>query len=383
MVLDEELKMMSRICDGGARIIGPYLKEMSRLAHTEYFIEGCTTHDPREILRETLFAPTVTGSPVESACRVIRRYEPHGRGYYSGLVALIGRDAEGRHSLDSTILIRTADIDSRGRVEIGVGATLVRHSDPAAEVAETRAKAAGLLAALDSTGPGRFGEHPGVRAALVQRNATIARFWFTDDATRVRPDATLAGRQVLVVDAEDTFTSMIGHQLRSMGLAVTIRRFDEPYSINGYDLVVMGPGPGDPRDGGHPKIRHLRAVISTLLTARQPFVAVCLSHQVLSMLLGLPLVRRAVPNQGMQRKIDLFGSLERVGFYNTFVAHCAEENIELDGIGIVEVSRDAETREVHALRSSKFASMQFHPESVLTQDGIRIIGGQLKGILGA
>ena len=40
MVLDEELKMMARICDDGGRVVGPRLKEMARLAHTEYFIEG-------------------------------------------------------------------------------------------------------------------------------------------------------------------------------------------------------------------------------------------------------------------------------------------------------------------------------------------------------
>lgn len=383
MVLDEELKMMARICDGGGRISGPYLKEMSRLAHTEYFIEGRSTRNPHEILRETLFAPTVIGSPVESACRVINRYEPHSRGYYSGIVALIGRDADGSDSLDSAILIRTADIDSGGRLEIGVGATVVRHSDPAAEVAETRAKAAGLLAALHSDGPARLSEHPSVRAALAQRNASIAEFWLADDTGRARPKAELAGRRVLVLDAEDMFTSMIDHQLRSMGLAVTVRRFDQPYSINSYDLVVMGPGPGDPRDIDHPKILHLRGAINTLLAARRPFVAVCLSHQVLSMLLGLPVFRRMVPNQGVQREIDLFGSLEQVGFYNTFAAHCAENKVECKGIGIVEVSRDISTGEVHALRSSNFASVQFHPESVLTRDGIRIIGSQLKGILSA
>ncbi|MFD6735851.1 chorismate-binding protein, partial [Micromonospora aurantiaca] len=67
MVVDEELKMMARICDPAPRVVGPYLKEMARLAHTEYFIEGHSTRDPRTILRETLFAPTVTGSPLQSA----------------------------------------------------------------------------------------------------------------------------------------------------------------------------------------------------------------------------------------------------------------------------------------------------------------------------
>ena len=91
MVLDEELKMMARICERGGRVIGPHLKEMARLAHTEYFIDGRTDLDVRDILRETMFAPTVTGSPLESAARVISRYEPQGRGYYSGIAALIGR----------------------------------------------------------------------------------------------------------------------------------------------------------------------------------------------------------------------------------------------------------------------------------------------------
>lgn len=72
MVVDEELKMMARICADGGRVVGPYLKEMARVAHTEYLIEGHTDRDVREVLRETLFAPTVTGSPLESACRVIR-----------------------------------------------------------------------------------------------------------------------------------------------------------------------------------------------------------------------------------------------------------------------------------------------------------------------
>jgi phenazine biosynthesis protein phzE len=113
MVLDEELKTMARICERGGRITGPHLREMSRLAHTEYFVEGRSDRDPRDVLRETMFAPTVTGSPVESAARVISRYEPGGRGYYSGVAALIGRDAGGARTLDSAILIRTADITPR------------------------------------------------------------------------------------------------------------------------------------------------------------------------------------------------------------------------------------------------------------------------------
>ncbi|MFI0982712.1 anthranilate synthase family protein [Streptomyces sp. NPDC021093] len=381
MVVDEELKMMARICESGGRVVGPYLKEMAQLAHTEYFIEGRTTRDVREILRETMFAPTVTGSPLESACRIIEQYEPAGRGYYSGAVALIGRDAAGGRTMDSAILIRTADIDHSGRVNIGVGATIVRHSDPASEAAETRAKAAGLVAALETGGERRFGNHSRVRDALAHRNDTIADFWLRDLDSRMDPLPDLAGREVLVVDAEDTFTSMIDNQLRSMGLKVTLRRFDEEYSFDGYDLVVMGPGPGDPQEAGHPKMEHLHAAVRTLLAERRPFLAVCLSHQVLSLQLGLRLRRRQIPNQGVQKEIDLFGTPERVGFYNTFSAHCDRNETEVAGVGTVEVSRDEATGEVHALRGPHFASMQFHAESVLTQDGPRIVSTALKNVL--
>lgn len=381
MVVDEELKMMARICERGGRVVGPHLKEMARLAHTEYFIEGRTSHDVRDILRETMFAPTVTGSPLESACKVISRYEPEGRGYYSGVMALIGHDEDGARTMDSAILIRTADIDRGGLVRIGVGATLVRHSDPQSEVAETRAKAAGLLAALEAGGTGRFADHPRVREALEQRNAGIADFWLREGADGADGVAELAGRSVLIVDAEDTFTSMIGHQLASMGLEVTVRRFDEPYDVDDHDLVVMGPGPGDPRDTGHPKIAHLRAAVSRLLREQRPFLAVCLSHQVLSTLLGLELARRDVPNQGVQTEIDLFGARERVGFYNTFAARSDEDKITHPEFGVVELSRDAATGEVHALRGRGFASMQFHAESVLTRDGVRIVAGLLTEVV--
>ncbi|MFI9584677.1 anthranilate synthase family protein [Streptomyces sp. NPDC052236] len=383
MVLDEELKMMAQISEDGGRVTGPHLREMSRLAHTEYFIEGRTSLDVRDILRETMFAPTVTGSPLESAARVISRYEPRGRGYYSGIAALIGRDADGARTLDSAILIRTADIDIGGRVRIGVGATLVRHSDPSSEVAETHAKVAGLLAALDADGRTRFGGHPDVLSALRRRNAALGDFWLRDHTSRrAAESAGLAGLKTLVIDAEDSFTAMLGLQLSTLGLEVLIRRFDDAPLDGEYDLVVMGPGPGDPRSDNDPKILRLRSVADSLLAERRPFVAVCLSHQVLGMRLGLDLLRREFPNQGVQREIELFGARERVGFYNTFVARSTKNRHHIEGVGPVDVSRDPRTCEVHALRGPHFASMQFHAESVLTLDGPRIVAETIRKVLG-
>ncbi|WP_328437486.1 chorismate-binding protein [Streptomyces sp. NBC_00444] len=423
MVLDEELKMMARICDGGGRVVGPRLKEMARLAHTEYLITGRSHRRPLDILSETMFAPTVTGSPLASACRVIARYEPTGRGYYGGVAALIGRDRRGGRCLDSAILIRTADLDPTGRVEIGVGATLVRHSDPAAEAAETHAKAATLLRAMrpDPPGPhpvlraapdplgehpvvsaapgplgpsdplgeqpvvraepGPLGEHPVVRAALDRRRRGLAGFWLGEAHA---PSALAPGsppRRVLVVDAEDMFTAMIASQLRSLGLTVTVRGWDEPYEWDADDLVVMGPGPGDPQDADDPRMSHVRRAIGMLLAQRKPFLAVCLSHQMLSLILGLDTRRRAEPHQGTQREIELFGEDETVGFYNTFCAHSDADKLDVPGVGLVEISRDVDTGEVHALRGPHFASLQFHAESVLTRNGPAILAARIEEAL--
>ncbi|MGH8922655.1 MAG: glutamine amidotransferase-related protein, partial [Actinomycetes bacterium] len=90
--------------------------------------------------------------------------------------------------------------------------------------------------------------------------------------------------------------------------------------------------------------------------------------------LGLELVRKPTPAQGVQVEIDLFGRRERVGFYNTFAARSRQNLLYQEGLpGLVQVSRDPHTGEVHALRGPSFASTQFHPESLLTQNGIHIL----------
>lgn len=381
MVVDEELKMMCTVGDMGGVVIGPRLKEMAHLAHTEYELRGRSSLDVREVLRETMFAATVTGSPVQNACRVIERHEKGGRGYYAGALALLGTDAGGAQTLDSPILIRTADISASGELRVPVGATLVRHSDPAGEVAETHAKAAGVLTALgvrpgrprDESVRPRLADDPRVRAALDARRADLAPFWLKMQ----EPVAELSGH-ALVVDAEDTFTAMLAHLLRSSGLRVTVRRFDEPglreAALAHEGPVVLGPGPGDPGDPADPKMRSLRALTAELVRGRRHgLLGVCLGHELIAAELGLPIVRKAVPFQGAQVRIDLFGTEETVGFYNSFTARCDEEAAGGLAAHGVEVSRDPVTGEVHALRGPGFAGVQFHPESVLTLRGASVV----------
>lgn len=284
MVVDEELKMMCTVGDMGGVVVGPRLKEMAHLAHTEYELRGRSSLDVREVLKETMFAATVTGSPVQNACRVIERHEVGGRGYYAGALALVGRDSGGAQTLDSPILIRTADIAADGRLKVPVGATLVRGSDPAGEVAETHAKAAGVLTAL-GVRPGRPGpervrpvlaEDPRVRAALDGRRGSLAPFWL-----RMQERTAELTGHALVVDAEDTFTAMLAHLLRSSGLEVTVRRYDEPglrEAVLAHEgVVVLGPGPGDPSDLDDPKMRFLRSLASSVIREHRRGCSGCVS----------------------------------------------------------------------------------------------------------
>ncbi|MFE2142014.1 anthranilate synthase family protein [Streptomyces sp. NPDC059456] len=383
MVVDEELKMMCTVGDRGGVVVGPRLKEMAHLAHTEYELRGRSSLDVRDVLRETMFAATVTGSPVQNACRVIERYEAGGRGYYAGALALLGLDESGVQTLDSPILIRTADIASDGALRVPVGATLVRHSDPAGEVAETHAKAAGVLAALgvrpaaprpDSAAPG-LADDPRVRAALAARRQDLAPFWL-----RMQERPAAPAGHALVVDGEDTFTAMLAHVLRVSGLEVTVRRYDDPglreAALSWAGPVVLGPGPGNPADAADPKMRMLRGLTAELLAGhRSGILGVCLGHELLAAELGLPLIRKAEPAQGAQTRIGLFGEEEVVGFYNTYTAHCPDELAGRLARAGVEVSRDPVTAEVHALRSASggFAGVQFHPESVLTLRGADLL----------
>lgn len=393
MVVDEELKMMSAVCEDGGRVLGPYLREMSHLIHTEYLLEGTTRLDVRDVLRETMFAPTVTGSPLENAARVITRYEAGGRGYYAGVAALIEHDG-GRLTVDAPILIRTAYLDSDGTVRVPVGATLVRHSVAGHEVAETHAKAAGVLAAL-GVGPARpavrahasptpsFADDPAIAAALTARNRTLAPFWLRPQGPDARP--ALAGRSALIVDAEDRWTAMLAHLLRRLGMRAVVRRWDSVSAADvtgadgdAVDLVVSGPGPGDPRDLDDSRIARLHEVVTGRLAAGLPLLAVCLSHQVLAGVLGLPLGPLPQPYQGTQRPVSLFGRETRVGFYNTFAASVP---VGTDLPGGLEVAAHPDTGEVVALRGAGFASVQFHLESILSADGVDLLAGLVTDVL--
>ncbi|WP_028474295.1 anthranilate synthase family protein [Nocardioides alkalitolerans] len=392
MVVDEELKMMCDICHEGGQVLGPFLKPMSHLVHTEYLLAGRTARDVREVLRDTMYAATVTGSPVENACRLIKQYEEHGRGYYGAALAIFGRDDEGEPVVDSPIVIRTADVDLDGRLTVTAGATLVRDSEAAYEVAETRAKAGGILSAFglvpsaprSTVDVHELTNDEDVLLALAARNRRLSGFWLTDQAGE-DADPELAGRSAVILDGEDDFVNMLRHVLAVLGMTSTVVRHEawEPGALDGHDLVIIGPGPGDPRDGDDPKIAQMRAALAEQMAAGQPLLAVCLGHQTLCAHLGIPLAFKDIVFQGTQSPVRLDGRTERVGFYNTFVGR-VETDADARTAQLpagVTVEADPESGDVHLVSGPHFRGLQFHAESILTQNGFEILHRLVRDLL--
>jgi 2-amino-4-deoxychorismate synthase len=385
MVVDEELKMMCDICHEGGLVLGPYLKQMTHLMHTEYLLAGRTQRDVAQVLRDSMFAATVTGSPVENACRLIAKYESTGRGYYAATMALIGRDAEGRAIADAPILIRTADVSVDGRLSVTAGATLVRDSDPEYETAETAAKAGGILTAFgldDAPTPADdvvgLDHDDDVLVALGSRNQRLSPFWLTDQST-TPPSPTLRGKSAVILDGEDDFVNMLRHVLGVLGMSSTVVRHEAwtPAAIADHDLVIVGPGPGDPRDHDDPKIAAIRSAVMDLLERRQIFLAVCLGHQVVCDLLGLDVGYKDIVFQGTQTRLPVLGQDRLVGFYNTFVARVPDGGLP-DG---VSVETDPETGDVHLLVGPHYRGVQFHAESILSQHGYDIVAELVTSLL--
>ena len=370
-VVDEELKMMSRICSSGGDVHGPYLKEMSTLIHTEYLLQGHTDGDYMDAFRDSMFAATMIGSPLENAARVIKKYERESRRYYSSALLVTGLDEDGQEFLDSAITIRTMEVSAQGLATIQSGASIVRDSVPERESREVKTKAAGLLRAIDNAEPSQptLGQYRDAKvdSVLVSRNQYLSRFWM-EKQHQSYVDGRLQGKSVLIVDNEDEFTHMLKHVLTHLGLRARVVDFRSAKPLLAEsELVLVGPGPGDPTDLGDYNMEVVHEIVQDLLDRNARFLAVCLGHQVLCHRLGMRVEPTDPPLQGVQKSIEFFGRREPVGFYNTFFARRPE--LEPPG---VEIASEPDGR-VTALRSERFCSFQFHVESVLTTNSVPLL----------
>ena len=172
---------------------------------------------------------------------------------------------------------------------------------------------------------------------------------------------------------------MLRHVLGVFGMTSEVVRHEDyaPGALDGFDLVIVGPGPGDPRDGADPKMAQLRAAVAELMAAERPFLAVCLGHQALCHHLGIPLAYKDIVFQGTQSPVSIDGRTERVGFYNTFVGRVGADGAP-DG---VEVEIDEQSRDIHLVRGPHYRGIQFHAESILTEHGFDLLHTLVRDLL--
>lgn len=380
MVVDEELKMMAKMCDRGGAIVGPLLKEMSQLIHSEYLLSGESDKDIFELFSDSMFAATVVGSPVENACNIIAKYSDKSRRYYGSAMMLVGRDEEGRDFLDSPITIRTAEVDLAGKLHVSVGATLVKDSVPEQEVLETRAKGAAILSSIVASERRevqqplltRLYNDDEIIETMVQRNQNLSNFWFFKQESSGIANGDGKQVSITIIHNEDDFVYMLRHMFSCMGIKTNIVRYNQ-YDIDQdtSDITLLGPGPGNPNEHEVEKIAINRRIAAALLKRKKKSIFICLGHQILCSTLGFEVKRKAQPLQGSQLKINLFGKEELVGFYNTFAPVVPASPPE--SLADLEISSIPELNELIAIKRKHFAGFQFHPESLLTKNGYTIL----------
>ncbi|MFV0437883.1 MAG: chorismate-binding protein [Desulfopila sp.] len=386
MVVDEELKMMAKMCDRGGAVVGPLLKEMSRLIHSEYLLAGDSDKDIFELFIDSMYAATVVGSPVENACNIIARYSPDSRRYYGSAMMLVGRDENGRDFLDSPITIRTVEIDTGGRMHASVGATLVKDSVPEEEVRETAAKGAALFASIltpehQEVEPPmlmRLYNDDEIIETMVRRNQNLSNFWFfKQEGDRQSFGGKDGGAvRITIIHNEDDFVYMLRHMFTCMGIVTTMVRYDAyDFNLDTSDITLLGPGPGNPNDSESPKIIKNREIAARLVNSGKKALFICLGHQILCRNLGFELRRKAKPLQGSQLRVNLFGKEELVGFYNTFAPQAAEILPEYEKAILPELN------ELVAIRGKHCIGYQFHPESLLTKNGFVILQDSIRHLL--
>lgn len=187
--------------------------------------------------------------------------------------------------------------------------------------------------------------------------------------------------KIVIIDNYDSFTYNLSHLVKELGAEVTVLRNDSfPIEeLETYDKVLLSPGPGIPKEAGL-----LLEVIRTY-AGKKPILGVCLGEQAIGEVFGGKLTNLSEVYHGIQSPIRitasnyLFEGLPEeilVGRYHSWVID--RENFP-DALEITAVSQEGY---IMALRHKDFdvQGIQFHPESVLTPDGKKIISNWLNHV---
>ena len=374
-VLDEELKMMEAICEDGGRIEWPFLRQNGAVVHTEYKLIGKRNPNtkPLDALRETLHAPTLVGWPIESAARLIERYEKRSRWYYGGEIGILRANGH----LDTAIMIRAAHFESDGTVTIQAGAGITKKSEPMHEAQEVHLKTRGIQLALT----GGTNIPPDVQdilndsiiqQILSERNRHLSKFHFLEQSKQASCEQ-LEWKTATIIDNEDNFTKMIARMMSTMWMQVRIEKtadFDANTDIS--DIVVIWPGPGDINDMSDLKMVLLARCTERLIQDKRNLIGICLGHQSIARAVHMPVIQMNTPLQWEQQTFVIDGQEELLGFYNSFAP--------ID-MSISTPFSEIDPSPVMILREDNISGFQFHPESIMSQNGYEILQKELIRII--
>jgi anthranilate synthase/aminodeoxychorismate synthase-like glutamine amidotransferase len=187
---------------------------------------------------------------------------------------------------------------------------------------------------------------------------------------------------ILVLDNYDSFTYNLVQYLGELGASIDVRRNDEVtieqiQRVN-PERIVISPGPGRPEDAG------VTIEVIKRLGGQTPILGVCLGHQAIGAAFGGAVVRAGVPMHGKTSTIEHDGRGVFNGITEPFVASRYHSLVVTDQGLPAELEVSARTREDGTImglrhRTWPLHGVQFHPESILTGEGRRILRNFLEG----
>jgi anthranilate synthase len=340
MCTDVDRNDKARICvPGTIKVLARrQIETYSKLFHTVDHVEGMLRpgFDALDAFLTHAWAVTVTGAPKLWAMQFVEDHERSPRRWYAGAIGVLNFDG----SINTGLTIRTIRMKD-GLAEVRVGATCLFDSDPAAEDRECQVKAAALFQALRGDPP--------------------------KPLSSTAPDATGSGKQVLLIDHDDSFVHMLADYFRQVGANVTVVRYVHALQMlkeRKWDLLVLSPGPGRPEDF------KISKTIDAALDKKLPIFGVCLGVQAMGEYFGGHLGQLSQPAHGRPSRVQVRGGRLMQGLPNEIVIgryhSLYVERDTMPEVLTVTASTEDGVAMVIEHKSLPVGGVQFHPESLMS-----------------
>ena len=183
---------------------------------------------------------------------------------------------------------------------------------------------------------------------------------------------------ILVVDNYDSFVFNIVQYLQQLGAEVVVKRNDEvnANSINEFDGVLLSPGPGTPEDAGA-----CIEIVNAAIEKQKPLLGVCLGHQAIGAALGgkvsrAPELLHGKTSQVQHKNEGVFKDLKSP-FRATRYHSLAIENPNFPNDLTITATTESGVIMGVKHKTAPIEGVQFHPESVLTEGGHRLLANWL------